>query len=457
MASLTEMFSQSGKASPENTPQNLPRIKADDPQALEKLSEIEAASTERNPTRGNQQQIGGNQTASQELSRAIVESREEIPADDFRTPPGTPAPSEIKETGGFFQKLGDVLDRPGTQKLLSQLGMSISPQGTPGRTLGQFGVRQAESNAQNALMRRLESGQNVEEALQADDVRGISGEGAQRVVNQVRSRQAQRREQDLQERQVDQAGERLDLRGEELNLRERSQRIQTELDRRRLDQQGERIDLQRQAQQLEEEQQAIERAAQEYQNELTQARTRLTKARAAQLGAGEGGGFNMDSLKRVTDVASTASSLAESVRKRAQEIQAGNFGGRRQVVVSEGTFFDETESVENLAQQVRDKVNQGMSRQEAINSLPAGQAEVRSYLETQDRVQSLNDTAEQLEDTANQAFDMVFQQFGGGQQNTDSEQPTDDEGRVEVSSREEAMNLPSGTKFILNGRKGTVQ
>lgn len=58
--------------------------------------------------------------------RSVGQQMFGTPPDDNLTPPGTPAPSEIKKQAGALQAFSRALATPGFQKMLGQLGMALS-------------------------------------------------------------------------------------------------------------------------------------------------------------------------------------------------------------------------------------------------------------------------------------------------------------------------------------------
>lgn len=140
-----------------------------------------------------------------------------LPDDDSLTPGDTPSPEQVKKMGGVFSKLGDILGQPGSRKLLAQIGMSInSARGLP-TNIGEYAIGEAEQDARNMFRRRVLGGEDPNTIR----MRGLSAEGRQSVLEELRA-QEDRREAQQRERVENQQEDTL------FGLRERAGRAEVE-------------------------------------------------------------------------------------------------------------------------------------------------------------------------------------------------------------------------------------
>lgn len=135
-----------------------------------------------------------------------------VPEDDHLTPAGLPAPSEIKDTAGFFAKISDALANPNAQKLLSQIGMSLTA-----REQDSFAYQLNAANYGNATdkltAQALQKALRGEE-LTAEDLAGLPPEQRQEVL----AAKEQVNRENVQERQLGQEDTRIANEGERTKI-----------------------------------------------------------------------------------------------------------------------------------------------------------------------------------------------------------------------------------------------
>lgn len=164
------------------------------------------------------------------LEVAMGRRAELLPEDDALTPPGVPAPSEVSETGGFFKQLGDLLANPNAQKLLSQIGMSLTAREPDsfGFQLNQFAGQNAEDVLTAQALQKALAGED----LAAEDLAGLSAEQRQQVLGvreQISAEGARDRQIDQGDRRLGQGDRQLDQAQSQIELARQGQDFDQQL------------------------------------------------------------------------------------------------------------------------------------------------------------------------------------------------------------------------------------
>jgi len=255
----------------------------------------------------------------------FASERAETPEDLQQTPPGSPAPSEMKETGGALKKIGDALGKPGVQKTLAQWGAAIAGPDSFAARLAKPTVDSANARQQAKLSAAAEEGdQALQEAIKNSV--NVSSE----TLDKVRKRRMQQQQQELAERRVDVQEQRAEEMEERTKLQRESQEFQ----------QG-----------MAEEKLSMERASQEFRQRMQEAQTDLQRQRVA-----------MEQLKtnaqvqKMQDLADNRAARLEIRRKNAKknrqykQAQIDNMSGAPQQQLSPGDYYQGLRTLSKQAQ-----------------------------------------------------------------------------------------------------------